>query len=65
MKHKWDRKIDKRHRFATCIQCGMSKQVDYPCMIYFPANAKSGKFYFEAGDCKGKKILKSNVAPLL
>ena len=31
MRHKWDRKLNKRQRWCQCLNCGIIKETDFYC----------------------------------
>lgn len=56
MKHKYDRKLNKKIKFATCVNCGVVKEVGTYGMgyIYFKPNIE--RPYFKAPQCVAKII---------
>jgi len=54
-RHKWDnKKLSKQKPVATCIVCGVTKQMYFGSIFYFPKDFRShehNKIKDKAGNC--------------
>lgn len=56
-RHKWDKKLNRKDKYATCIDCGCVKQKYYGSILYFTDRQEP---FIKAPMCNKKPITTPN-----